>query len=225
MIAVATAVRITSLVLGLAGGVVAIYLAQLIPPRMDVASRLRPRWWWAAAVLAGGVYGWVAAPADAGLLPAFAVFGAVTLALALIDLDHQLIPNRVLFPGLGVAGVLLIIGAVIAGEAPGLVRGVLGGVLYFLILLIIGLAARGGFGMGDVKLALLLGLFLAFASWEILAVGAVLAIVLGGVASLLLLVARRGRKTKFAYGPFLVLGAWIALAWGAELADWYLRRG
>ena len=106
-----------------------------------------------------------------------------------------------------------------------MLRGVLGAVIYFLLLLIVGLVARGGFGMGDVKLALLLGLFLGFASWDSLGVGAVLAIVLGGVASLLLLVARRSRKSKFAYGPFLVLGAWIAMAWGTQIADWYLRRG
>jgi len=225
MIAATTAVRVTSLVLGIAAGIGAVYLARWVPPRMELEIRSRPLWWWTAAVVAGGAFGWVAAPADAELVPAIAVFGAVTLALALIDLDYQLIPNRVLFPGLGVSGVMLFGGALLAGRGDGLLRGVLGAVIYFLLLLIVGLVARGGFGMGDVKLALLLGLFLGFASWDSLGVGAVLAIVLGGVASLLLLVARRSRKSKFAYGPFLVLGAWIAMAWGTQIADWYLRRG
>ncbi|MDJ0663681.1 MAG: A24 family peptidase [Acidimicrobiia bacterium] len=225
MIAATTAIRVSSLVLGLVAGVVAVYLARSVPPRMELESRSRPNWWWGAAVIVGGCFGWVAAPSDAQLVPAFAAFGAVTLALALIDLDHQLIPNRVLFPGLGIAGGLLVLGSLLAGEGSGLLRGVLGSVLYFLVLLLVGLLARGGFGMGDVKLALLLGLFLGFVGWDALGVGAILAVVLGGVASVLLLVARRSRKSKFAYGPFLVVGAWIALAWGTQIADWYLRRG
>lgn len=225
MIAATTAVRATALILGLGAGFIAVYLAQWVPPRMGLESRERPRWWWAAAVVIGGGFGWFTAPADAELVPALAAFGAVTLALALIDLDYQLIPNRVLFPGLAVAGALLVTGALAAGLGSGLWRGAIGAIGYFLVLLIVGLLARGGFGMGDVKLALLLGLFLAFTSWDALGVGAILAIVLGGIASVLLLVAQRSRKSKFAYGPFLVLGAWIALAWGTQIADWYLRRG
>jgi leader peptidase (prepilin peptidase)/N-methyltransferase len=54
----------------------------------------------------------------------------------------------------------------------------------------------------------------------------VLAILLGGMASLLLLlVARRGRESKFAYGPYLVAGAWIGLFWGREIGDWWLGSG
>ena len=80
--------------------------------------------------------------------------------------------------------------------------------------------------MGDVKLALLLGLFLGFFGWDQLGVGVILAILLGGLVSVLLLVfSNRGRRSKFAYGPFLVAGAWIALFWGQQIADWYLRRG
>ena len=94
---------------------------------------------------------------------------------------------------------------------------------YFAFLLIVGLVARGGFGMGDVKLALLLGLFLGYLGWGELALGAVLAILLGGVASILILVfTSKGRDAKFAYGPYLVAGAWIAVLWGERVIDWYL---
>ena len=55
--------------------------------------------------------------------------------------------------------------------------------------------------------------------------GAVIAILLGGVASVaLLLFTHRGRHAKFAYGPYLVAGAWIALLWGERILDWYLGR-
>ncbi len=211
---------------GLAAGAVAIALARLIPPRMEVEPHIRPSWWWGAAVLAGGAYGWLVTRAvdSWALLPAFLVFGAATLGIALIDLDHQLIPNRVLFPALGAGAALLAIGSLVDGELGSLVRGLLGGAVYFLILLVVGLIARGGFGMGDVKLALLLGLFLGYLGWDILMIGTVLAVLLGGVASILLLVfTSKGRDAKFAYGPYLVLGAWIALIWGEQLADWYLR--
>jgi leader peptidase (prepilin peptidase)/N-methyltransferase len=76
--------------------------------------------------------------------------------------------------------------------------------------------------MGDVKLAFLLGLMLAFVSWGALLVGMIGSILLGGVASgLLLAFGRKGRKAKFAYGPYLVVGAWVALAWGQQIAEWY----
>jgi leader peptidase (prepilin peptidase)/N-methyltransferase len=217
---------LVSVAMATVGGFVAVWLAQTIPARMDVEDRPRPTWWWVAAVLTGSAYGWLLTRiVDSwALLPAFLLFGAATLALALIDLDHQLIPNRVLFPALGAGATLLAIGALIDSDLYALLRGVLGAVIYFLILLIVGLAARGGFGMGDVKLALLLGLFLGYLGWDILVLGSVLAVLLGGIAAVLLLsLTRKKRDTKFAYGPYLVVGAWIALIWGEGILDWYLR--
>jgi leader peptidase (prepilin peptidase)/N-methyltransferase len=210
---------------GAAGAIVAIRLAQVVPGRMELEVRPRPQWWWAVAAVTGVVYGWVVANAfdSWALLPALLVFTAATLGLALIDLDHQLIPNRVLLPATGVTAGLLILGALVDGLAGDLVRAAAGGLGYFAFLLIVAIVARGGFGMGDVKLAFLLGLMLAFASWGALLVGIIGSILLGGVASGLLLVfGRQGRKAKFAYGPYLVLGAWVALAWGQQIADWYV---
>jgi leader peptidase (prepilin peptidase)/N-methyltransferase len=140
----------------------------------------------------------------------------------LIDLDHQLIPNRVLFPATAVTAALLVLGALLDGLAGDLLRAAAGGLGYFAFLLVVAIVARGGFGMGDVKLAFLLGLMLAFVSWGALLVGMIGSILLGGVASgLLLAFGRKGRKAKFAYGPYLVVGAWVALAWGQQIAEWY----
>lgn len=222
---VSAAFRIVAVVGGLCVGVVAVWLAHSIPPRMDVGERPRPVWWWIVAVTTGVAFGWLLPETvnSWALLPAFLVFGGATLAVALIDLDHQLIPNRVLFPSLGVGFVLLAGGALIDDGAGALLRGVLAGATYFVLLLAIGLIARGGFGMGDVKLALLLGLFLGYLGWDILITGALLAVLLGGVASIVLLVfTKKGREAKFAYGPYLVAGAWIAMLWGEALLDWYL---
>ena len=210
---------------GLVCGGVAIWLARAIPGEMELEEKPRPTWWWLSAVAVGGVYGWSLANAidSWALLPAFLAFAAATLGLALIDLDHQLIPNRVLFPSIGIVAVLLVIGAFAEEQGENLVRAAIAAVAYFTFLLIVALVARGGFGMGDVKLALLLGLTLGFRSWSAFAVGVVLAIMLGGIASILLLVVgRKGRKAKFAYGPYLVLGAWVAVVWGQRIAEWYL---
>ncbi len=210
---------------GVVCGLVAVWLARTIPPRMELEERARPTWWWAMAVIVGGLNGWLVANAvdSWALLPAYLAFVGATLGLSLIDLDHQLLPNRVLFPSTGVVAVLLLVGAVIEGAGADLLRALLGGAAYFVFLLIVAIFARGGFGMGDVKLAFLLGLVMGFGSWGELAVGVILAILLGGVASGLLLVfSRKGRKAKFAYGPYLVLGAWIAVVWGERITDWYL---
>lgn len=210
---------------GLAAALTAVWLARTVPERMEVTARPRPSWWWGSAIVVGGLFGWLAAEAVTAqaVLPAFLAFGAVTLAVTLIDLDHQLIPNRVLFPGLGVSGALLVAGALWDGATSDLLRGVAGGAAYFCGLLVFALIARGGFGMGDVKLALLLGIFLGYIGWGELALGAVLAVLFGGVASAILLVSRtKGRTAKFAYGPYLVLGAWVTIFWGEQILDWYL---
>jgi leader peptidase (prepilin peptidase) / N-methyltransferase len=217
---------------GLAGGAVigllAAVLARRIPAQMDRESKSRSPSWWGAAVAVAVAFGWQAGTVAGGwaLLPAYLAFGATTLAVTLTDIDHQLIPNRILFPGLGIAAALLVFGALLDGVAGNLVRALLASLLYFGFLLVVGLAARGGFGMGDVKLALLLGLFLGFVGWNALAVGFTLAILLGGIASVVVLVfTRKGRRGKFAYGPYLVAGAWIGLFWGPRIADWYLGTG
>jgi leader peptidase (prepilin peptidase)/N-methyltransferase len=72
--------------------------------------------------------------------------------------------------------------------------------------------ARGGLGGGDVALAGLLGLYLGWISYEAIAVGLLAAFVVGGVFALLLLITRKAnRSTRFAFGPFLVVGALIAV--------------
>lgn len=158
-------------------------------------------------------------------LPAYWAATAVALALALVDLDHKRIPNAILFPGLAISWVLLAAGALGDRDPGSLVRAAGGAAGYFALLLVVALAARGGFGFGDVKLGLLLGTFLAHRSWEVLAVGVFSAFAAGGLLGALLLATRRaGRKDAIPFGPSMVLGAAVALAFGAAIAGWYLGR-
>jgi leader peptidase (prepilin peptidase)/N-methyltransferase len=157
------------------------------------------------------------------VLPAYLLFIATTVVLVLTDLDHKRIPNRILYPATVVTVVLLTAGAAADGTLAAVPRALAGGGVYFGLLLLIALAARGGFGMGDVKLSFLLGILLGFQSWAALWSGIFLAFLTGGVVSLLLLITKRkGRKDAIPFGPPLIVGAWIALVWGQQLADWYL---
>ena len=158
------------------------------------------------------------------VLPSYLWFVAVTVTLTLTDLDQKLIPNRILFPGTVVGAVLLTAGALI--ESGPILRAFGGGAIYFLVLLVVALAARGAFGFGDVKLAFLLGLFTAYRSWETLIVAVFAAFLLGGLVSLVIIVFRlKDRKDTIPFGPYLVGGAYIAIAWGATIASWYLEGG
>jgi leader peptidase (prepilin peptidase)/N-methyltransferase len=77
-------------------------------------------------------------------------------------------------------------------------------------------------GMGDVKLAAVLGLYLGFLGWGNLLVGAFAAFLFGGLFGLALMLARRaGRKTAIPFGPWMILGAWVGVFAGAQLTDLY----
>lgn len=155
------------------------------------------------------------------VLPAYLWFVAVTVTLTLTDFDTKLIPNRILFPGT-IVGLVLLMGGAIIEDGP-IVRPLAGGVIYFILLLVLALIARGGFGFGDVKLAFLLGLFTAYQSWETLIVAVFAAFLLGGLVSAILVVTRiRNRKDSIPFGPYLVAGAYLAIAWAGTITSWYL---
>lgn len=174
-------------------------------------------------ITAGAFAGLVFLLGASWALPGYWWAAGAAIALTLTDLDHRRIPDRILVPGIVGAVVLLAATAWPEGMPWAMGRGLAGGAAYFGLLLVVALAARGGFGFGDVKLGFLLGLILAYRSWATLAVGAFAAFVLGGLAAVALLIARRvGRKDAIPFGPAMVAGAALALAFGEVIARWYL---
>ena len=156
-------------------------------------------------------------------LPAHLWFVALTTVLILTDLDHHRIPNRILLPGTIVGVGLLAAGGALEGRLADVGVGLVAGVVNFVVFLVIAIAARGGFGMGDVKLAFILGVFTGYHAWGFTAVASFLAFLLGGAVSIGLLIARRrGRKDAIPFGPPMVVGAWLAIVWGTNILDWYL---
>jgi len=157
------------------------------------------------------------------VLPAYLWFVGLTVVLVLTDLDHKLIPNRILYPGTAIGVGLLFASAVVSGELSRFGVAVAAGVAFFAVLLVIALVARGGFGMGDVKLGFLLGVFTGYLGWGRAIVAFVLAFVLGGLVSAVLLATRRrGRKDAIPFGPYLVAGAYGAIVAGEAIITWYL---
>jgi leader peptidase (prepilin peptidase)/N-methyltransferase len=157
-------------------------------------------------------------------LPAFLVLAAACLAGSLIDLEHMLLPNRLVFPSLALATVLLAGAAAIEGEWWPFERAVIGAVLGagFLLLLALLWPRGGAMGGGDIKLALLLGLCLGWLGLGHVALGLFLGFLFGSVAGVALLALKaRGVGDHFAFGPFLALGTLTAVWWGTQVIDWY----
>lgn len=152
------------------------------------------------------------------VLPAYLLFVFLTVALFLTDLDHKRIPNRITYPGTPAAAALLYGGALLDGNPGGISPAALGSLVFTVFFFLVFLAARGGFGFGDVKLAVLLGLFLGYLGWERLLVGGFLTALVGGVMALGAVVfARAGAKTEIPYGPAMIIGAWATIIGGQPL--------
>lgn len=159
---------------------------------------------------------------DDWALPAYLVLAAASLAGSVIDFEHMLLPNRVVFPALALAVPLLAIAAAVDGEWDRFGRALIGAVLASGALLILALVKAGAMGGGDIKLALLLGLCLGWLSLGHVALGLFLGFLLGSVVGIVLLATRaRQLKDHFAFGPFLAAGTLVAVWWGSQLLDAY----
>lgn len=159
---------------------------------------------------------------DSWALPAYLVLTAGLVALSLIDLEHFLLPNRIVYP-LAVAMVVLL-GLAALGDRDGraFVRALLAGGVGFVALGLLHLASPRSMGFGDVKLAFVLGLALGWLGWGELALGLFLGFLYGAVVGVVLMALRvRGRKDQVPFGPFLAAGALTAVLWGEAILRWY----
>src|SRR3954451_24806564 len=138
--------------------------------------------------------------------------------IVLIDLEYRLIPNKITAPA---AGAALIAGLALGldGVPEQLIAGAAAGGFF----LVAALAYPRGMGMGDVKLAGVLGLYLGRAVAPAIFVG-LIAGVLVGAAVIARKGAREGRKTAVPFGPFLALGGLVGLFFGDTIVDAYLGR-
>jgi leader peptidase (prepilin peptidase)/N-methyltransferase len=154
---------------------------------------------------------------------AFLYLGAVSVALAAIDLDVRRLPDPIVLPAYAVGAVLLggadllrgdLVTAGVAAAAAG-ASAVLFAILWFV--------KPGGMGLGDVKLAGVLGLFLGQLGLAQAVVGIAGGFLLGGAFGIaLLLIGAAKRGTAIPFGPWMLAGAWTGVLAGEPLAKAYL---
>ena len=150
-----------------------------------------------------------------------APFAGLMVALSVIDIRHRRIPNRLVYPAVVIAAAVIVAGDLAGGGLDVLDAGI-GLFAYGLALLIIALISTG-MGMGDVKLAGLVGLVLGSIGLDQVAVAAGMGILLGGAGAIVALLGGAGRKSAIPFGPFLAAGAVIAIFVGRPIADAYLN--
>lgn len=159
------------------------------------------------------------------LLPLL-VLGASLVAVSVVDLQLLRIPDRITFPTLAVALPSIVAVAAQRGETDAIRGALIGCAAYFLLLLVTHLAYPAGMGFGDVKLALVMGLYLGWVGWTPLAPVAgplrlvlyalMLGCVLGVVFGLTVQVATK-RKGAFPFGPALALGCLVVVLFASDL--------
>lgn len=163
--------------------------------------------WRSPAVEAGSIFlclimavrwGWTIA------LPVSWLYGLFLIAVTVIDLEHHRVLNVMLAPAaVGVAVISFL------PLAPEPLNMLLGGAVGFGVFLLLAIIGRGALGMGDVKLAGVVGMMIGYPGvLTALAIGAIL----GAVAALVLLATRKAtRKTAIAYAPYLAVGALVTI--------------
>jgi leader peptidase (prepilin peptidase)/N-methyltransferase len=178
-------------------------------------------WWWSASQ---GIPDSVGELISGGLaLLAFLYLASISIALALIDVDVHRLPDRIVLPAYGVLGALLWSSALVAGQPEAIVRSAVGSASLALFYVALAFVKPGAMGLGDVKLAGVLGLASAWLGWPQFVVGAFGAFIVGGLFAIALLATRRvSRGSGIPFGPWMLAGAWVGIVAGEPLVSFYL---
>jgi leader peptidase (prepilin peptidase)/N-methyltransferase len=156
-------------------------------------------------------------------LPAYLYLAAMGTALAVIDLDCRRLPNAIVLPSYPVVAILLTVSAAWQHDWWPLARAGIGAAALLAFFFALAFAHPAGMGLGDVKLAGILGGVLGYLSWSALVIGAFSGFLLGAVVGVAVIVSRHGgRKTAIPFGPFMIAGVLVALFAAAPIAQFYV---
>lgn len=218
-------------VVGLGVGMLLPVLIERVPEKVPVlagpfpepARSLRTPAGWIVATGTAALFGAIAARFGADwVLPAYLVLVAALVALSVIDLRRFLLPNRIVFPLAGSSLVLLGLGALFEDALGDYGRGLLAGLVAFLVFAALHVVSPRSMGFGDVKLAFVLGLFLGYLGWGELVLGLFLGFLYGAVVGVgLIVTGLRSRKDHVPFGPFLAAGTVTAILVGEAILDWW----
>jgi len=160
-----------------------------------------------------------------GLSPALGImifYACLFIVIFVIDLEHGLILNKVVYPSLVVALLLALLPRPWLTQwiVTGIANAAIGGAIGFALFLLIAIISRGGMGWGDVKLAGLIGLATGF---PLVFLSIIMGAILGGIVAVVMVIAKkRERRQTIPFGPFLAVAAMITLLWGSNIMNWYL---
>lgn len=156
------------------------------------------------------------------VLPAYLYLAAIGVALAAIDFDVRRLPNVIVLPSYLVAALLLTPAAAAHAAWWTAGRGLFAMAALLTFYFALASLYPGGMGVGDVKLAGLLGLYLGWLGWSWVWIGTFTGFLLGGLVGMALLVTGRAdRKTAMPFGPYMLAGAMLALFIASPIASWY----
>jgi leader peptidase (prepilin peptidase) / N-methyltransferase len=182
------------------------YCRAAIPARLPIVEAV-------TAIMFGFLYWQLGLSLELGVS---LLYVSLLLAIFVIDLEHQLVLDRMTYPGMALAFGLSFLPA-----GPGAIGSLLGGVLGLAVMALPFIVYRRGMGMGDVKLGALIGLMTGYPS---VLVALLLAMVSGGlVAAVLLVSGARKRTDPIPFGPFLAAGGMVGFLWGEAILRWYLH--
>jgi leader peptidase (prepilin peptidase)/N-methyltransferase len=159
-------------------------------------------------------------------LPAFLVLTAALIAISAIDLEHFIIPNRIVYPTGFASVILLAFAALVGHDWSSFERALLGALAAFAFFFVLHVVAPGGMGFGDVRLSFILGMFLGWLGWPYVFGGLFSGFLYGAVIGMvLIIVGRRGRRQHIPFGPFLAAGTMTFVLFGEQLIDWWRGLG
>lgn len=162
--------------------------------------------------------------ADVLVLLAFLYLAAISIALAAIDLDVHRLPDSLVLPGYAVGAVLFLAADLLRGDLVAIGTAAAGAGAAAVLYAVLWFVKPGGMGLGDVKLAGVLGLFLGQLGVAQLTVGVAAGFLLGGLFGVVLIATGHAKRgTGIPFGPWMLAGAWVGVAAGAPLAAGYLR--
>ncbi len=145
------------------------------------------------------------------------------IVILVIDLEHRLVLNKLVFPAMAVALLISAFFSIFSVQSeivPEIQDAAIGGGIGLGLFLLVVIVSRGGMGWGDVKLVALIGLVTGF---RLVFVALLMGIILGGVVAVLLLALKvKGRKEAIPFAPFLSLATIATLLWGNDILNWYL---
>lgn len=199
---------------GVLGVLAAAWLARRGYRRPDDEQHLRVRPWSVplVAVLGAAAAGPFLADQPAVVLATSVLALVWAVVLAVVDLEVRRLPDRLVLPAYPAAALLLTACSLVTGDPAALLRAVTcagAGVAGFLLAALLSPGSQG-LGLGDVKLAGVLGALLGWWGWSDALLGLLGGFVLGGLGALLLLLARRvDRRGDIAFGPAMLLAAYL----------------